>query len=281
MTIHHPVRPSQPIGEGRANAGTSRQARILRWLAEDGRLDVISLARRLGVAQETVRRDLKALEVEGQLQRVHGGAVPVEAQPFAAPILAPSGPADRALATALWARLPRTGTILLGGGPLVATLVAVLSTDPPPRPGLTLVTNSLDVSVTAAQVVNVAVYNIGGTVSPATRLQEGDWALHEMSRLQVDVSVVCPAGLSIEHGLGQLTPAAAAVSEAAVKCGQSVIALADSAAVDRAAFVRFATWAEIDTLMVPGDPGDAGAFQAYRAQGVEVVITPTTAVEMC
>ncbi len=73
------------------------------------------------------------------------------------------------------------------------------------------------------------VYNIGGTVSPVTRGQEGDWAVHEMQRLHVDVSVVCPAGVSVERGLTQATPAAAAVSQVEVASGQRVIALANSA----------------------------------------------------
>ena len=67
-------------------------------------------------------------------------------------------------------------------------------------------------AIVLSRASRLETYNIGGTVSPITRAQEGDWAVHEMERLHVDVSVVCPAGISIEHGLTQATPAAAAVS---------------------------------------------------------------------
>ena len=63
-------------------AVAARHALIMQWLTKAGRLDVLTAAARLGVAQETVRRDLKALESDGRLQRVHGGAVPLEADPF-------------------------------------------------------------------------------------------------------------------------------------------------------------------------------------------------------
>ena len=71
----------------------------MQWLTEKGRLDVLTVAGRLGVAQETVRRDLRSLESDGRLQRVHGGAVPVEADLL--PGLAPPAitePNDRELA---------------------------------------------------------------------------------------------------------------------------------------------------------------------------------------
>ena len=255
----------------------ARHARILSWLVAEGRLDVISLAGRLGVAQETIRRDLKGLEADGRLQRVHGGAVPAETDPFPA-LASPTctTPDDLAAASALWVRLPRTGTVLLGTGPLTLALVAVMSGDPPPSPGLTVVSTSLDAAIAAARIDNVAVYNIGGTVTPDSRAQEGDWALQELGRLQVDISVVCPTGISFDHGLGQSTPPAAAVSRAEVGCGQNVIVLADAAAIGRPAFVQFATWREIDTVMLSGRPA-AGELQPFRERGVEVVTT--TAVD--
>lgn len=253
-------------------AVTARQALITRWLADEGRLDVFSLAGRLGVAQETVRRDLRALESDGQLQRVHGGAVPIETNPFPALTPAPvTDPDELALAETLWARLPRTGTILLGASRLTLALIAVMSNDPPPTVGLTIVSNSLDAAIASARIANLAVYNIGGAVAPATRSQEGDWALQELGRLQVDVSVICPAGISFEHGLGQPTPAAAAVSQAEVSCGQNVVVLADAGVLGRPAFVQFATWREIDTIMLSGRSNEA-ALAPFREHGVEVVV---------
>lgn len=263
-------------------AATARQALIVRWLADEGRLDVLSLAGRLGVAQETVRRDLRTLETDGRLQRVHGGAVPVDTDPFPALVPPPVPDPDHfALAGELWARLPRTGTVLLGAGPLTSTLVSVLASSvlqdsgwgkaAPEGAGLTIVTNALDAAIAAARIPHVAVYNIGGAVSPATRAQEGDWALQELQRLQVDVSVVCPAGISLDHGLGQSSPAAAAVSRAEVACGQNVIAVADAYTLERPAFVQFASWREIDSIMLAGRPADS-ALAPYLERGIDIDI---------
>ena len=68
---------------------------------------------------------------------------------------------------------------------------------PPLGHGLTVVTNSLDAAIATARIPMLSVYNIGGSVSATTSAQEGDWALQELERLHVDVSLICPAGISL------------------------------------------------------------------------------------
>ena len=53
----------------------SRQQEILDILYKTGKISVAELARRLYVAEMTVRRDLAAMERSGFLKRYHGGAV--------------------------------------------------------------------------------------------------------------------------------------------------------------------------------------------------------------
>lgn len=58
-----------------------RRALILRELQHRGSLNVSEFAARIGVSGMTLRRDLVAMEGVGSLQRVHGGAIPAQAQP--------------------------------------------------------------------------------------------------------------------------------------------------------------------------------------------------------
>ena len=127
----------------------------------------------------------------------------------------------------------------------------------PPDDDLTVVTNSLDVGLVLSRVSKLSVYNIGGTVSPRTRAQEGDWALTELHRVHTDVSVVCPAGIHVQLGLSQPTPAAAAVSQAEVAAGSRVLALVEAEALGCPSFVAFAGLEEIDQIIVGGDPSPA------------------------
>lgn len=253
----------------RHRSGTRYQA-IARWLTLEGRVDVLDLATRLGVAQETIRRDLRVMEDAGQLERVHGGAVALDAGLLAAraPVSTPDEE-DLELSARVWAQLPRRGTVLVGTGRLSLALAQTIVASPPETSGLTIVTNSLDAAVVLARASRLEVYNIGGTVSAVTRAQEGDWAVEELGRLHVDVSVVCPAGVSVERGLTHATPAAAAVSQVEVASGDRVIAVADAAALGMPAFVQFARLDEIDLLAVAGAPSQA-TLQPFLDRGVPV-----------
>lgn len=61
----------------------ARHAHILATLERDGVVRVSQLTEELGVAPVTLRRDLQQLEEEGQLERVHGGAIAPSAPPAA------------------------------------------------------------------------------------------------------------------------------------------------------------------------------------------------------
>jgi DeoR family fructose operon transcriptional repressor len=55
-----------------------RRLLIVDWTRNDGRIDAAEAATKLGVAAETVRRDLDVLQRRGILRRVHGGAIALE-----------------------------------------------------------------------------------------------------------------------------------------------------------------------------------------------------------
>lgn len=264
---------------GRAINSSSRAAAAARhdviagWLEAEGRVDVVRAAAQLGVAQETVRRDLRTMEAAGRLHRVHGGAIPVLPRPM-------SSWTDResrygGLGRVVWERLPRDGTLLIGSGAPALGLAEAISADPPARHGLTVVTNFLDAAIVLSRVQNLAVYNIGGTVSPRSRGQEGDWAMTELNRLRTDISVICPDGISVGDGLSALTPAGAAICRAQTRVGRRVIALADAEAVGRATFVTFATIDEIDEVAVAGTVPDKH-YRPFTDRGVPLTVVPTS-----
>ena len=254
----------------------ARHQAITDLLAADGRVDVVDIANRLGVAQETIRRDLRAMESAGKLQRVHGGAVRLVTGPLALRnSQPPTAQSDIELASRIWQELPRRGTILLGTGRLTLALAHTIVGSSPDTRGLTIVTSSLDAAIVLSRASRLETYNIGGTVSPITRAQEGDWAVHEMQRLHVDVSVVCPAGISVARGLTQATPAAAAVSQAEVASGERVIAVAGVDHLGVSAFVQFASLDQIDAIAVAGSPSQA-ALQPFLERGIPITVGGTS-----
>lgn len=65
----------------KALSAIDRQHRIIELLSERGAVQVEDLVKVLGVSKMTVHRDLDALEADGRLRKVHGGAALTDAAP--------------------------------------------------------------------------------------------------------------------------------------------------------------------------------------------------------
>src|SRR4051794_12289132 len=98
---------------------------------ERGRVDVRDLSSELGVSQETVRKDLSALQSLGLMRRVHGGAVPVERLSFETQISSRtewSEEKDR-IAIAALGYVPDRGAIFIESGSTTSRLGTILPSD--------------------------------------------------------------------------------------------------------------------------------------------------------
>src|SRR4051812_47412166 len=101
-----------------------RRARLLATLSTDNVIQLTEAATEFGVSTMTIRRDLEALEAEGLLRRVRGGAVSVIGpRPFgerrAVRLRAKEAIAEKALAL-----VPRAGSIALDASTTIGTLAA-------------------------------------------------------------------------------------------------------------------------------------------------------------
>lgn len=256
-----------------ADAAAERHRQIVERIESIGRVDVGDLAARMDVAYETIRRDLRQLELQGLLQRVHGGAVRRPEQP-----LSPfdgTTPSHRAehirLADLVVNRLPTAGTVIMGASPITWAVAETLSRRPPTDPGLAVVTASLDVAVILSRVPSIHVYNVGGSVDGASRAQQGDWALTELGRFRADLAIVAPCGVT-DDGVFATDPISAATLAAEIGSARQVWALVDGPVARYAGPVRASSLAPISTIFVAGQVNADDVAPLIEA-GAEVVVS--------
>src|SRR3954470_4024740 len=153
----------------------------------DGRVDVGDMAAELGVAPETIRRDLGVLERQGIVRRVYGGAVTVERLDFE-PGVAQRDQTNAAekerIARAALDELPERGTVLIDAGTTTARLASLLPTDRE----LTVVTNSVPVAAIVAARASTTLHLLGGRVRGTTLAAVESWTLDALEGLLVDIA---------------------------------------------------------------------------------------------
>ncbi len=248
---------------------TERQQRIIAEARRAGRVEVTALADDLGVATETIRRDLTALERRGSLRRVHGGAIPVERLEVEPSLATRSGrltEVKRRIAARALDQLTSGGSIILDSGTTTRAVAELL----PPDLDLTVLTNSLSAASVLATHPGVSLYLLGGRVRGQTGAAVGDWTVRALSDVVVDVAFIGTNGFSIARGLTTPDQSEALVKRAMVASARTSIVLSDSSKAGDAHLHRFADLGDIDILITDTDLDDDVAAE-IRAAGPDVV----------
>jgi DeoR family fructose operon transcriptional repressor len=245
-----------------------------RWLVnrarETGRIEVAAVAGVLSVAPETVRRDLRVLQAQGLLRRVHGGAVPVERGGFEPRLAARASlrQAEKARIAAQAARLVlAVESVFLDEGSTVQALAERLH---PQRP-LLVATNALPVAALLAPRPNVTVLMIGGRVRGRSLAGADHWSLRMLGDLVLDLTVLGAHGVSIEHGLTCPDAAVAGVKAAAVAAGRRAVLVCDGSKFGTDSSFRFADVRALSAVVTDHSAGE-GRLRRLRGLGVEAVV---------
>lgn len=241
-----------------------RRLRIVEIARAQGRVDVAMLATKFEVTMETVRRDLTALERQGLLRRVHGGAIPLERLGFEPPLAARNAvmvAEKERIAKAALAELPDEGSILLDAGTTTARLSELLPTDRE----LIVVTNGLPIAMALSTWSNLTVFIIGGRVRGVTQAAVGEWSMAPLSDIVIDVAFIGTNGVSVERGLTTADTTEAAVKRAMMSAARRTVVLADHSKIGTDHFTRFGDLSDVDVLITDAGLDDELAGELETA----------------
>jgi DeoR family transcriptional regulator of aga operon len=256
-----------------SSLGTSeRRSRILDLLNEGGRVRVTDLVAALGVTDTSIRRDLSILETEGKLRRVHGGAVPLPADPRAERYGEKLSLrlAEKRRIGAAAAEMVEPGDILfIDSGTTTQQVIASISG--PLRAGgmLTIVTNSLPLVGELRTWPAPNAILLGGYYLPDYQATVGPQAVEQLSRISADKVFLGADGLTVEEGLTTGHVLMADLDRLMAERARQVILTADSSKLGRAGLVRVIGVRQIHVVITDHEAPPA-IVEAIRAEGVEV-----------
>src|SRR3954469_20845794 len=229
-----------------------------------GTAHVGELAAAFGVSEMTVRRDLHALEREGKLTRVHGGAV-VSAEPsFAEVVVERLGAKDRIGAAA--AALVADGqTIMLDIGTTTLQLARHLR-----GREVTVITSNLAAYEELLPETSVELVLLGGIVRRNYRSLVGVLTEDALRQLRADVAFLGASGVEDDLAVVDTTMVEVPIKRAMMAAAARTVLLADSGKFGIRARRRACGPEELDVL-ITDDGAPAAARRALKRAGVEVI----------
>jgi DeoR family transcriptional regulator, fructose operon transcriptional repressor len=239
---------------------------------------VQALAERLGVSQDTIRRDLDALDGEGLVMRTRGGAVDPRRMPRLEASLNTRiqvHPAAKERIGAIAAGLVSDGDVLIINAGTTALAVARHLRE---HRGLTIATNNLRLVTDLSPKCFRDLYVFGGDVRYAAQATIGPVAFPvsmggpEMD-IRSDLAIVTVGGVAAEEGYSTSNLAEAAMMREMLKRSSKVAILADSSKFGRRLFAQIADLDAADYFVTDQEPPAdlAGALRRHR---VEVLWSP-------
>lgn len=231
-----------------------RQTEILALLAHTGRVGVSMLAEHFGVTSETIRRDLRVLEDRSQLQRVHGGAIPVGKG-----VHTTTPPPDSTTDVLTLARLavdfiqPDTRGIFLDSGPVALAMAAVLG-EIHTEGRWTVVTTSPAAGMILARAGMPRVAMTGGRLSRVSQSLTGSTAVEMITRLRAEIAFICPDGLVDAHSVTALDPAAGATRRAMITNSSFTVMILPRTSLRQPRGITFGDLSEADVVVTDRDP---------------------------
>ncbi|MDA2811811.1 DeoR/GlpR family DNA-binding transcription regulator [Nocardiopsis sp. RSe5-2] len=216
--------------DGRTTFAAARRERIMELVRANGSMALRDIATQVRASEVTVRRDVRALEAEGLIDRRRGGAAlpgQLGHDQSYAQMTGHNAPQKRAIAAAAARLVDDDDAIALGPG----TTAEALARELVGRRNLTVVTTSLPAADVLSGAPGVEVVMPGGTLRSSIRALVGTATEQALAGLRVRRAFVTGNGVTADRGLSTPNPAVAATDRALVAAAQEAIVLADSSKV--------------------------------------------------
>ena len=243
-----------------------RRGKILERLKQDGTVSVAQLSQELGATPVTIRSDLDALEAEGYLIRVQGGAV--QNQRSASSGLRGKGmtPEKQSIAHAVADRVADGDTLFINSGTTMQAVAEALNV----RKNLNVVTNSLAVAAELGAVPGFRVILLGGEINARYGFSYGSDAQEQLGHYQADWAILSLDGIDPQAGLTTYHAEEATINRMMLQRSKQLIVAADHKKVGKKGFFRFHEVGN-DVLLITDGRASEQVTQQLESAGVTVV----------
>ncbi|MDQ1848871.1 DeoR/GlpR family DNA-binding transcription regulator [Gemmobacter fulvus] len=253
-------------------AATHRQGEILAALRRaGGSARIQALATALAVTDETVRRNIRRLEAEGLVEKLHGGARLTEpvAEGDLQSRVREQPEAKRRIADCVAGLIPDGASLFLDVGSTTAFIADALRD----HRTLTVVTNSVTVAAKLATRNGNRVFFAGGELRAHDGGSFGVDALQFIANFQTDFAVMSATAINAEQGFLLFDLEEARFARAIMAQARSTIVAADSRKFGRSAPIVVGDPARVSVLVTDDSPPTA-VIEAAKHWGTRIKLAP-------
>lgn len=245
---------------------SDRQAFILHLVNLHQKVILTELCEQIKVSKDTLRRDLQELDVQGKVQKIHGGAVAIVQngnqqihQGFA--YIQKKIIAKKAIS------LISNGMFILSGG---GTTVIELARELPHDLSATFISGSIPALYEYSKHPNLEVIAIGDKISKNSKITIGSEAISRIQQIRANACFLGINALNLEAGISDNDWDIVQVKKAMIESSEKLVCLTISEKIDSRQPIQVCDIKNIDVLVTELSPDDP-KLQPYVNAGITVL----------
>lgn len=244
-----------------------RQQTILSEVELHNRILLTDIADSLDVSIDTVRRDVKELDADKKLRKVHGGAISLGFITNSARNQNIYALDQKIIIAKKAASMLKDGAVIfLDGGTTCLELVRLI----PDKIELTCFTISLPVAMELSSKPNVTVISIGGEIAKEAQISIGANAIHNLSEIRVDFSFIGTGYVDAIYGLTEFDWDIVQIKKAVIKASKKTVLLSISEKLNSQHRYKTCDINTINTMITELNP-DNQLLSAFKHHDIKIL----------
>lgn len=224
-----------------------RYERILKQLETVRTIKVYEIANELNVSEKTIREDLKLLEDQGLLIRIHGGATLPEQEHALLPVeQRRKRHLDKKaiIAQKAVSYIEMNDTVILDSGSTLLELAKILPDMP-----MTVITNDILIIPEILKKNHIHLYVPGGYNEQGSTTLLGEDAIARLTQFRARKAFIGTTCYHPQHGCSLISHTEVSLKKAIIRQAETVYLLADQTKFHKVGLFPFARADEIDLVI--------------------------------
>lgn len=248
-----------------------RQDKIYDMIQNNGAVTTANLVDFFCVSIETIRRDLLAMEQDGRLTRVHGGAVAKTAmKPFKKLRERNKEFEKQKYELSLKAaEFISDGDIIgIDSGSTAISFAEVLKER---FSKLTIVTHSMDIFEMLSEYKDFSVILCGGHYLREENAFYGELTLNMLNSLHIQKAFIFPSAVSLEYGICDYQKDLYQIQKQLIKASNEIYILADSSKFEKAALLKLSNM-KPDYIYITDNSLQNEIVKLYKENNIKIYL---------
>ena len=231
------------------------------------RVLLTDISKKLGVSEDTIRRDLNFLDEQGKIRKVHGGAISNSFHVYTYQEDLIYAHESKLAIAAKALQLVKGGEVIIMTGGTTNLEVARLF---PKDINATVFTPSLPIAMQLLEHPLIETIFIGGKLSHDAQIAIGGDAIRTIMSVKADLCFLGMGNLDSQFGLTEFDWEVVQLKKAIVESSKKVVALTISEKLNSSQRFKVCAATEIHTLITELTPQDA-LLEPFGLKGLEII----------